>query len=120
MKFLVDMPLSPGLSRLLCANGHDAVHASDLGLFDAEDVVILARARTEQRIVITADLDFPRLLALSHATSPGLILFRGAQYSDPGIWTRLQRLMAAIPADELSACVVVIDDWRARLRRLPI
>jgi predicted nuclease of predicted toxin-antitoxin system len=46
----------------------------------------LALARREQRVVITADLDFPRMLALSAAEGPGLILFRGGNYSD--VWRR--------------------------------
>jgi predicted nuclease of predicted toxin-antitoxin system len=30
MKFLVDMPPSPGLAQWLRDKGHDAVHANDL------------------------------------------------------------------------------------------
>jgi predicted nuclease of predicted toxin-antitoxin system len=44
MKFLVDMPLSPGLFRWLGERGHDAVHAANLGLERAPDTTILERA----------------------------------------------------------------------------
>jgi len=70
------MPLSPGLALWLAQQGHDAVHALELGLARASDKVILERAQEEQRIVVTADLDYPRLLALTQAEGPGLILFR--------------------------------------------
>jgi hypothetical protein len=43
----------------------------------SQDSEILERARAEDRIVITADLDYPRLLALLKADRPGVILFRG-------------------------------------------
>lgn len=61
MKFLIDMPISPTLVNWLSERGHEAAHAQDIGLATANDSVILTRAQTEKRIVITADLDFARL-----------------------------------------------------------
>jgi predicted nuclease of predicted toxin-antitoxin system len=65
VKFLVDMPLSPDLAAWLREQGHDAVHTVALQLDRAPDVEILGRANLEGRTVITADLDYPRLLALA-------------------------------------------------------
>jgi len=59
MRFLIDMPLSPGLAAWLRDRGHDAVHALELGLEHAADVDIMARAEREGRTIITADLDYP-------------------------------------------------------------
>jgi predicted nuclease of predicted toxin-antitoxin system len=81
VRFLVDMPLSPGLARELRGKGHDAVHAIDLGLDRAPDTAVLAAAVTDRRTVITADLDYPRLLALAAASQPSLILFRGGDWT---------------------------------------
>jgi predicted nuclease of predicted toxin-antitoxin system len=75
VRFIIDMPLSPVLADWLRQQGHDAVHVSDLGLAKALDVEILEFAHREQRVVITADLDYPRLLALAQVEGPGLILF---------------------------------------------
>jgi predicted nuclease of predicted toxin-antitoxin system len=44
------------------------------GFTVAKDTELLDLADREEPIVITADLDFPRLLALSKAHGPGLIL----------------------------------------------
>ena len=52
MRFLVDMPLSPGLADWLVQGGHDAVHASAIGLARAPDTEILERARDQERIVV--------------------------------------------------------------------
>lgn len=41
-----------------------------------EDPEIVARARTEGRIVLTFDLDFGEIMALSGNASPSVILFR--------------------------------------------
>ena len=65
MKFLVDMPLSPALAVWLKGQGYDAVHAAQLGLSRAPDLDIMACAKREGRTIITADLDYPRLLALA-------------------------------------------------------
>ncbi len=61
MKFLVDMPLSPAVAAWLVERGNEAVHASGIRLSDAPDADILSRARDEARVVVTADLDYPRL-----------------------------------------------------------
>jgi predicted nuclease of predicted toxin-antitoxin system len=82
MKVLLDMPVSSMLLDVLCVYGHEGVHAHQIGQDRATDRELLEIARREGRVVITADLDFPRLLALSSAEGPGLILFRGGNYSD--------------------------------------
>ena len=55
MKFLVDMPVTPQAVAHLGAKGHDAVHASAIGLRAKPDSEVLERARTEERIIVTAD-----------------------------------------------------------------
>ena len=76
MKFLVDMPLSPALADWLVARGHDAVHASAMGLDRAADTEILTRAARDARTVVTADLDYPRLLALAGAGRSIIVIDR--------------------------------------------
>src|SRR5579863_6115093 len=65
-----------------------------LGTLDCiapSDVMVLKRARMEQRVVVTADLDYTRLLALSQTDGPGLILFRAGNYSEHETVERLKR-----------------------------
>ena len=68
MKFLVDMPLSPDLAEWLRAEGHDAVHANQLSMYQSPDSEILQSAAGTGCVIITADLDFPRLLAALGST----------------------------------------------------
>ena len=102
MRFLVDMALSPGLADWLVQRGHDAVHASTIGLSRAPDPGIIERARDERRVIITADLDYPRLLALARSERPGLILFRGGNYSDTEVIERLAHALELTPEEDLS------------------
>ena len=86
----------------------------------APDEVILERARNEQRVVVTADLDYPRLLALVQAEGLGLILFRGGNYSEHEAVERLTRALETVPNEELPTSIVVVEKGRIRRRRLPL
>ncbi|MGC9335054.1 MAG: DUF5615 family PIN-like protein [Anaerolineae bacterium] len=120
MKALLDMPVSPSLVEVLQVHGHEGVHACDRGLDRAPDRELLAVARRENRIIITADLDFPRILALSSAEGPGLILFRGGNYSDAEMRDLLERVLAKVPPEVLEVSVCVVDKQRIRFTRLPL
>jgi predicted nuclease of predicted toxin-antitoxin system len=120
VKFLVDMPLSPGLAQWLRAEGHDAVHASDLSMNRSLDSEMLQSALGDGRVVITADLDFPRLLAGLGSVSPGLILLRGGNYSEAGSPDCVRRVLMSVDHAELPTSVVVVDLKSIRRRRLPI
>jgi predicted nuclease of predicted toxin-antitoxin system len=117
VKFLVDMPVTPRAIPHLQAAGHDAVHAATVGLSTATDERILELARLEARVVVTADLDYPRLLALSGAHGPGVILFRGGSYSDEEMLTLLDRVL--VLGGELERSITVVDRSRIRRRSLP-
>jgi len=66
------------------------------------------------------DLDYPRLLALGHADSPGLILFRNGDYSENDVTERLREVLEVITDAELAVSVVVVERTRIRRRRLPM
>jgi predicted nuclease of predicted toxin-antitoxin system len=47
------MPLPPALAHWLATQGHDAVHASTMGLDRSADTEILTRAKQDARTVVT-------------------------------------------------------------------
>jgi predicted nuclease of predicted toxin-antitoxin system len=120
MKFFIDMPLPPQLVDWLTQRGHEARHASQVGMHQAEDSGIIAWAREHNCIILTADLHFPRLLALTRAHSPGLILFRGGDFSDREVAERLEDVLRSVPEATLRASIVTVDHTRVRRRPLPI
>jgi predicted nuclease of predicted toxin-antitoxin system len=120
LKFLVDMPVTPQAVPYLQDKGHDAVHASAVGLGSGPDSDILDRARAEGRIVVTSDLDYPRLLAFLKADSPGVILFRGGSYSDAEMLALLDRVLGQGTELDLEHSITVVDQHRVRRRTLPV
>ena len=121
MRFLVDNNLSPRLAGHLKAAGHDAVHVRDYGLQAAPDPVVLARAREEHRVLISADTDFGTLLAREKASTQSVLLIRrliGRRATEQAeiILANLDTVTEDL---EAGAVVVLTDDW-IRVRRLPI
>jgi predicted nuclease of predicted toxin-antitoxin system len=120
MKALLDMPVSFSLISVLEAYSHEGVHASEVGLSNSSDTQLLAHARETGSIIVTADLDFPRLLALSQAAGPGIILFRGGNYSDAEMRDLLTRVLQTIPIETIQTSICVVDKTRIRVTHLPI
>jgi predicted nuclease of predicted toxin-antitoxin system len=120
VKFLVDMPLSPALAAWLRDESHDAVHAAELGLQSAPDIDVLTLAKREGRTTITADLDYPRLMALARTSQPSLILFRDGTWSEADVIARIADPFQVFTAADIQENIIVVERGRVRRRRLPI
>jgi predicted nuclease of predicted toxin-antitoxin system len=73
MKFLADMGISQSTIKWLLREGHDAIHIRDLNMNSAPDEVIIETARQKGCTVITCDLDFGDIMAVTGDVSPGII-----------------------------------------------
>jgi predicted nuclease of predicted toxin-antitoxin system len=120
MKFLVDMPLSPELATWLRSSGHDAVHAGEIGLDRASDVEIIQAAIAAAQTIVTADLDYPRLLATAGLKSPSLILFRDGNWTDAEVVQRMDDVLRMLSESEVAQSIIVVERNRLRRRRLPV
>jgi predicted nuclease of predicted toxin-antitoxin system len=119
VKFLVDMNLSPRWVGFLSNSGHAAVHWSAIGAPDAPDTEIMAHARANDLCVLTHDLDFGTILALTNWDKPSVVQIRADDTSPESIGDILIRALAQ-SADEIEqGALLTVEPARMRLRILP-
>ena len=121
MRFLLDQNQSPLLAGRLNEAAHDAVHARDIGLSRASDPEVLALAKQENRVLVSADTDFGELLARNGDDAPSVLLLRRQDRRRVDALAELILVnLDAIEADLADGALVVFDQERVRVRRLPI
>lgn len=120
MKFLADMGISPRTVDRLQEWGYDAVHLHELGLDCLPDGDILDKARRENWIVLTHDLDFGELLAISRAELPSVITFRLRDMRADNVNRHLVALLARHPSSLEQGAIITVTERRIRVRALPI
>lgn len=106
--------------RALRADGHDVEHLDELGLNEMSDQEILAKAGVEGRIVLTFDLDFGDLLAAGGERLPSVVIVRVTNQRPDSVTPKLIDAIERFGTALSSGAVLIIEDARCRLRRLPL
>lgn len=120
MKLLCDVNLSQLVVDRLRSLGFDAVRASELLDPRSDDERIVEEARRLGAVVVTRDLDFSAILAMSSARTPSLVSVRVATV-DPGeVAHVVARAVRATAVDLEAGAIVSIDDAGVRVHALPI
>jgi predicted nuclease of predicted toxin-antitoxin system len=120
MRFLADAGISPKTVEFLRRMGHDAVHVREIGMQRAPDLLLVEKAKAEGRVVLTFDLDFGEILAMGVATQPSVLLFRLTDERSDSVNRRIEVVLAEQSDTIMSGALILIEDLRYRIRRLPI
>ena len=120
MRFLADGGISPRTVEFLVQLGHEAVHVRTLGMQRAADSEVVERARADSSTVLTFDLDFGDVLALGVLDRPSVIIFRLADERSSSVNQRLSAVLAECSAELDSGAIILVEDTRYRVRKLPI
>jgi predicted nuclease of predicted toxin-antitoxin system len=120
MKFLADMGISPLTVQVLRQQGYDAIHLYEAGLERLPDPLIVEKARQEERVILTFDLDFTDLLAMSSLSLPSVIIFRLQMTKPAFVSTRLLSVLEECGEALDRGAIVIVDESRYRLRQLPL
>lgn len=120
MKFLADMGVAQRVVQWLREQGHDAIHLREENLHRLPNGLIFEKAHKEKRILLTFDLDFGEIVALSGGKMMSVILFRLHNTKTQNIIGRLKKVIDDSQNALEEGAVVVVEETRHRVRRLPI
>jgi predicted nuclease of predicted toxin-antitoxin system len=120
MRFLADMGVAMRIVEWLRAQGHEVSHLREQGLQRLPDRDIFLKAATESRILLTFDLDFGEILALSGERKVSVVLFRLHNTRTPHVIERLKVALAQSKTILETGSILVIEENRVRTRRLPL
>lgn len=117
---MADAGISPRTVEFLTQLGHEALHVRTLGLQRAPDHEIVDRARADDRVALTFDLDFGEILALGVLDKPSVILFRLADERAESVNRRLSAVLSERRGEIEAGALILVEDTQYRVRRLPI
>lgn len=120
MKLLIDMNLSPKWVGFLTAAGFDAVHWSVIGAINAHDAEIMRYARERACVVVTSDLDFGTILAVTHGNKPSVVQLRSDDLSHEVIGKPVIDALRQLRDELEQGALVTVEPQRTRMRVLPL
>ena len=120
MRFLADMGVDLRIVEWLRQQGHDANHLRDEGLHRMPNGDIFTKAVAEDWVILTFDLDFGEIAALTAGHKAGIVVFRLHNTRTPHVIDRLGTVLAASSNALERGAVVAAEETRHRVRHLPL
>jgi predicted nuclease of predicted toxin-antitoxin system len=97
--------------------GHDVITASDVGLAQATDTELLARAVEDNRVLVTRDRDFGRLVFADGQTG-GIVYLRIQPSTEDAVHDELLNVLEKHAAPEIRRSFIVVEPGQYRIRHL--
>ena len=120
MKLLIDMNLSPKFANLLVSDNITSTHWSTVGKVTATDSEIVNYAFQNDYVIVTCDLDFSAILAVTHGKKPSIVQVR-ARYMPLADLANIVLKSIEQNIDDLnSGAILTIDAKKSRSRLLPL
>jgi predicted nuclease of predicted toxin-antitoxin system len=120
MNVLVDMNLSPRWVEYFSTKGHHAKHWSEIGEPSASDRKLFDWARMNDYLIMTNDLDFGIILALTHSHGPSVLQIRAQDLMPHAIGHSICSILEYYKTEIETGVLITLDDQKSRARLLPI
>jgi predicted nuclease of predicted toxin-antitoxin system len=115
MKFKIDENLPLEFAQVLQSVGHDAVTVLEEALSGATDREVLSVCCSEDRALLTLDLDFSDIRSYPPQETPGIIVFRVQSQDKQYLLWLLNRVIPLI-GDRLRKKLWIVEEDRIRIR----
>jgi predicted nuclease of predicted toxin-antitoxin system len=110
----LDENLDVRLATLLADAGHDAATVRQEGLCGARDEQVFEAARTEDRALITLDLDFANPIRFPAAGSAGVIVIRTPRPLLSLIEATLRQALPRLSSEAVKGKLWIVEPGRIR------
>lgn len=120
MKIIADAHISPRTVSFLRSRGHGAVRLNEVLPSDARDSELIEYAREHKRVILTQDLDFSAIIALSNESLPSVISLRLSDSRVEAVNLLLERILPRMESEVAEGALISVGDDRVRIRRLPL
>src|SRR5262245_24274521 len=109
VRLLIDMNLTPDWVDYLVQAGWPAIHWSQVGDYHATDRTIMAWAVANGYSILTQDLDFGTLLALTRATGPSVVQIRAQDVLPAAAGPAVVAALARYSAELAAGALITVD-----------
>jgi predicted nuclease of predicted toxin-antitoxin system len=115
VKFKLDENLSPALLSIFAAAGHDAHSIVQQALGGQPDARVIDVCRSEDRALVTLDLDFANILIYPPAKFPGIVVLRLVNQAHVAAEAAIRRMLELLPRESLTGTLWIVEDPRIRI-----
>ena len=116
MKFKIDENLPAEIKILLTQAGHDALTVKDQDLTGKPDMNLAAVCLSENRVFVTADLDFSDIRAYPPDKYPGIMVIRSDRQDKPTMVELFRPVIDLLSKEQLDRRLWIIEKERVRVR----
>jgi predicted nuclease of predicted toxin-antitoxin system len=115
VKFKLDENLSPSLSALFGAAGHDAHSVVEQALGGQPDERVIDVCQREGRVLVTLDLDFSNILTYPPARFAGVVVLRLANQAHVTVEAAIRRMLELVAREPVAGMLWIIEERRIRI-----
>lgn len=108
------------LCPCLIKKGHSCRHVGDIGMSRADDPQIVKLAKKDNEVIITHDLDYGDILALSGERNPSVLIFRVKNTHPSHLMSLLDKYLEKLLESYEKGAITIIEDAGVRIRELPV
>ena len=116
MRFKVDENLPEESAELLTRAGHDAVTVISQGMGGGPDANLATVCRSENRALVTLDLDFANVRAYPPTEYPGIVVFRPASQARSRVLRLVRLVCESVAREGLAGKLWIVDETGIRIR----